>query len=153
MIFTTQTCASFCVCVSPSLRTHEKTYLLSMGKPRLTCKPPVDLLTVAYLRCPLTYLRWPTSGDLLRVTYFRWPQGDHEHYFLAMTSLWPWSHTSRIPRSHTTSLSSRAHPFFILIHFFFHDNIGSWQFIGLVLWSISGLFISILFNFSTFKFN
>ena len=173
----TQTCASFCVCVSPSLRTQEINYLLSVGKTQVNTRWPtsvdlltvsVDLLSVTYLRCPLTYFpfsvtgkppvdlltvtyfRWPTSGDRLPVTYsptygvrwptfrFRWPvnhpltylrwptsadllsvttcQGDHGHYFLAMTSLWPWSHTSRIPRSHTASLSSPTQPFLI---FFF----------------------------------
>ena len=104
----------------------KKTTFFRWEKPRVTARWPIfgDLLTVAYLRWPnnpLTYFRWPTSGDLLTVTYFGWPTfGDHKvtTNTWAMTSLWP--HIAHTPLSARTQL------------FFF-----SWQFKGLVLWSIA----------------
>ena len=54
--------------------------------------------------------------------------------FLAMTSLWPWSHTSRIPRSHPA-------PFF---NFFFMMVHGSSRTCSVVHFG----FVSIFFNFS-----
>ena len=130
----------------------KKNYLLSVGKTQgnspltyLRCKPPVDLLSMTYLRCK-------PPVDLLTVTYFGWPTfGDHK---VTTDTIFSYDViVTLIPHIAHTPLSSRTQPFF-LIHIFsmiilVHGSskglfCGPLQFEGLVLWSISGLFISIL---------
>ena len=135
----------------------KKTTFFRWEKPRVTARWPIfgDLLTVAYLRWPnnpLTYFRWPTSGDLLTVTYFGWPTfGDHK----VTTDTMLWRHcdlTSRIPRSHP---AHNLFQFFFMIKLVHGSSKGLFcgplQFEGVVLWSISGLFI--LFQFFWFFLN
>ena len=98
-------------------------------------------------RWPTYGTRWPTSGDLLSVTTC---QGDHGHYFLAMTSLWP--HIAHTP------LSSRTQPFFLIHIFKKHFFMAVQRACSVVHCSSKGLFYGsfldclFLFCFNFFNF-